>query len=283
VQGREPSGALANVVGPRFFETLGVPLLQGRPFGPTDAANAPPVVIVNQTLARRFFDGKAVGQRLRVDGDAAWSEIVGVVADSKYVSLEQGDAPTLYVPLSQNNETGVTLYVRAADAPGLLVAPVRDALRSLEPNLPATNVSLGTDVVATTLYSARMGATLLAVLGGLALALAAVGIYGVLAFSTSRRTHEIGIRSALGADARDVLGLIVREGMTLVAIGVGIGLIGSIFAARAIESYLFGIRPIDGVTFVAGPLMLGGIALAACLIPAWRATRVDPTTALRTV
>ena len=283
VQGREPTGVLANVVGPRFFETLGVPLLQGRPFGPTDAANAPPVVVVNETLARRFFDGKAVGQRLRVVGNTSWSEIVGVVADSKYVSLEQPDTPTLYVPLGQNHETGVTLYVRAAGDPASLIGPVRDALRSLEPNLPATNISVATKVVATALYSARMGAVLLAALGGVALVLAAVGIYGVLAFSTARRTHEIGIRSALGADARDVLGLIVREGMTLVAIGVGIGLAASTFAARAIESYLFGIQPLDAVTFVAGPLLLGGIALAACLIPAWRATRVDPTTALRTV
>jgi putative ABC transport system permease protein len=187
----------------------------------------------------------------------------------------------VYLPLSQNHETGVTLYVRASVPPASLAASLRREIQSLEPNLPVPNIRTMTEIVGTSLYAARMGARLLSVFGGLALLLAVIGIYGVLSFSISRRTREMGIRLALGADTHRVFLLVVRDGMALVAIGILIGLGGGLAAARAIASSLRGVSATDLPTFALTIALLSAVALVACALPARRAIRVDPITALR--
>jgi macrolide transport system ATP-binding/permease protein len=273
----------ANVVGPDFFKTLGVPILNGRDFAESDVENGVPVVILNATAAAvQFKDANPIGSRISVDGpQGPWREIVGVVRDSSYGALGQDAVPVAYLPLAQNHETGMTLYVRASVPPASLAASLRREIQALEPNLPVPNISTMSDTIGTSLYPARMGAWLLGVFGGLALLLAVVGIYGVLSFSMSRRTREMGIRLALGADRASVFLLVIRDGMMLVGLGILIGLGGGIAGARSLESWLRGVSPTDPVTFAGTIGILAAVALVACAIPARRAVRVNPITALR--
>jgi predicted permease len=264
--------ALANIIGASFFKTLGIPIARGRDFNSQDTEDHPPVAIVSETMARQFFPGGA---------RASWIEIVGIARDSKYRALNEAPAAVVYLPLSQRHETGVTLYVRASVPPGSLIAQVRREIQAIEPNLPVPDIQTVTDTIGSSLYAPRMGAILLSVFGGLALLLAALGVYGVLALSISRRIREIGIRMALGADKKRVFGLVLREGMWLVAIGLGIGLGAGLYASKWIESFLFDVSTRDVTTFVAVPCVLAAVALLACYLPARRAMRVDPMVALR--
>jgi predicted permease len=273
----------ANVVGPGFFRTLGVALLAGRDFSEQDVEGRPPVVIVNETAAKMHFRGdNPLGKRVSFRGRRGpWREIVGVVRDSRYGALGEAALPVAYMPLAQNHETGMTLYVRTSVPPASLIGSLRREIQALEPHLPLANMQTVTDTIGTSLYTARMGAWLLAVFGGLALLLAAIGIYGVLSFSISRRTREMGIRLALGAEARDVFRLVVCDGMLLVGVGVTIGLLGGLASARSLASFLYGVPTSDLPTFAVMTLVLGAVALVACVIPARRAMRVNPIAALR--
>jgi predicted permease len=273
----------ANVVGPNFFKTMGIALVNGRDFSDTDGQNAPPVAIVNATAAAmQFPNGNPIGSRVSVEGQGGpWREIVGVVRDSKYSTLSEDAVPVVYLPLTQNHETGMTLYVRAAVPPASLAGSLRREIQALEPNLPVPNIRTMAETIGTSLYAARMGAWLLGVFGGLALLLAVIGVYGVLSFSISRRTREMGIRLALGADTHRVFLLVVRDGMSLVAVGVLIGLAGGLAAARAIASSLNGVSSTDLPTFTLTIGLLIAVALVACALPARRAIRVNPITALR--
>ena len=268
---------------PGLLQDLGISLVKGRDFRDTDAETGQPVVILNATAAAmQFADANPIGNRISVDGpDGPWREIVGVVRDSKYASLSEEAVPVAYLPLAQNHETGMVLYVRASVAPASLVASLRREIQQLDPNLPVPNIRTMSDAIGTSLYAARMGAWLLAVFGGLALALAVVGIYGVLSFSVSRRTREMGIRLALGADTHRVFMLVVRDGMLLVGVGILLGLAGGLAAARVIASSFPGVPATDLPTFTATIGLLGTVALVACAIPARRAIRVNPITALR--
>ena len=278
-----PESVSANVIGPGFFQTLGIPLLKGRDFSERDSDDRPQVIIVNESLARRLFSGEdPLGRRVSFSGEQGpWCEIVGVVRDSKYAALVEAPTPVVYLPLAQNHETGMTLYVRTSGDPANLVASVRRSLQSLEPNLPVTSISPVMATLSASLYPARMGAVLLMIFGGLALLLAAVGVYGVMAFSVSRRTRELGIRQALGADTRNVFQLVIGEGMSLVAIGIALGLAGAAFGTRLLTSFLYGTSTLDIATFVTVPSILGAVALVACIVPARRAVKVDPMVALR--
>ena len=273
----------ANVVGPRFFKTIGVPLLNGRDFNDGDAENRPLVIVLNATAANIHFPGaNPVGARISIDGPAGpWREIVGVVRDSKYGGLSEDAVPVVYVPLAQNHETGMTLYVRASVPPETIAAALRRAINALEPNLPVPAVRTMRETIGTSLYAARMGAWLLGAFGALALLLAVIGIYGVLAFSISRRTREMGIRLALGADSRRVFLLVVRDGMMLVGVGIFIGVVGGLAGARSLSTFLYGVSTSDPVTFAGMVAVLCTVALAACAIPARRAIRVSPVMALR--
>jgi len=273
----------ANVMGPRYFQTMGIALLQGRDFNAQDTEDHPRVVIVNEAFVRRHFPNEdAIGKRLSFNGpEGPWREIVGVVRTSKYFSL--GEAPTAvaYLPLLQNHETGMTLHVRTSVDPTTIAGAIRNEVQSLEKNLPLGNPERMSERVANSLYAPRMGAILLAVFGALALLLASIGLYGVMSFSVSRRTRELGIRVALGASPGDVFRLVLRQGMTLVIAGVVIGLIGAAIATRLLASFLYGVSTTDALTFTAVPVLLTLTALLACYLPARRATKVEPLVALR--
>jgi putative ABC transport system permease protein len=273
----------ANIVGPRFFKTLGIPLVLGRDFSDEDAEERPLVVIVNETIVRMHFaGGSPIGKRVTFGGlRGPWREIVGVVRDSKYGGLHEGDLPVAYMPLAQNHETGVTLYARASVPPESLIPMIRREIQALEPHLPVPDIRTMTQTIGTSLYAARMGAWLLGVFGGLALLLAVVGIYGVLSFSISRRTREMGIRLALGAERRDVFLLVVRDRMLLVSIGIIIGLAGGLAGGKSLSTFLYGVSTSDPPTFAATIVILTAVALVACIIPARRAMRVNPIVALR--
>ena len=279
---RDPTRINANVVGPGFFRTLGIPLVAGRDFDARDGEGRQPVAIINETAARMHFKSNQLGARVSFNGrQGPWREIVGVVGDSAYAELGEASLPVAYLPLGQNHESSMTLYVRASVPPASLVASVRREIQELEPNLPVTGIETMTQTIGTSLYSARMGAWLLTGFGSLALLLAAIGIYGVLSFSIARRTREIGIRLALGAAPREVFLSVVRGGMTLVGAGAVIGLIGGFVTARSLERFLYGVPPSDPATFAGAATLLIAIALVACIVPARRAMRVNPITALR--
>ena len=273
----------SNVVGLKYFSTMGIPLLRGRDFGDQDRENAPLAVIVNEAFERRYFAGEdALGKRVSFRGDnGPWSEIIGVVSDSKYRTLGESPRPSAYVPLAQNHETGMTLHVRSSGNPLGIAGSVRREVQSLDPSLAITNLQSLSNVVAASLFAARTGATLLAIFGGLALLLAAIGLYGVMSYAVSRRTREIGIRMALGAGTGIVMRLVLKEGLTLVGGGVAAGLIVAAAATRLLSSFLYGVSPLDATTFAAIPLVLAVVALLATYLPARRAAKVDPMIALR--
>ena len=200
---------------------------------------------------------------------------------SKYFSLGEAPTPVAYLPLQQNHETGMTLHVRTAVDPSGIAGTIRNETQALEKNLPLGNPERMSDRVTNSLYAARMGAMLLAVFGGLALLLASIGLYGVMAFAVSRRTRELGIRVALGARPGDVFRMVLRQGMTLVVAGLVIGLAVAWMLTRVLESFLYGVSTRDAFTFIAIPVLLTLVALLACYLPARRATKVEPLTALR--
>ena len=273
----------SNVIGARYYQTMGIALLQGRDFNAQDTEDHPRVVIVNDAFVRRHFPSEdPLGKRLSFNGpEGPWREIVGVVRTSKYFSLGEAPTPVAYVPLQQNHETGMTLHVRSAVEPPTIVGAIRNETQSLEKNLPIGNPERMSDRVANSLYAARMGAILLAVFGGLALLLASIGLYGVMAFAVSRRTRELGIRVALGARPGDVFRMVLKQGMLLVIVGLGVGLAVAAMVTRLLTSFLYGVSTTDTLTFTTIPVLLMLVALLACYLPARRATKVEPLTALR--
>jgi putative ABC transport system permease protein len=279
----DPTRLNANVIGFGFFRTLGIPLVIGRDFNDQDSESRPPVVIVNETMVRMHFRGEnPIGKRVSFLGARGpWREIVGVVRDSKYRVLDEPALPVGYVPLAQEHQPGMTLYVRTSVPPGSLIGSLRREILAMEPNLPTSQIQTMTDTIGRSLYVARMGAWLLGVFGGLALVLAAVGTYGVLSFSVARRTREMGIRLALGAEPRNVFLLVLGDGMLLVGAGIVVGLTGALAGARSLTSFLYGVPTSDVVTFAATTIVLTAVALVACVIPARRAMQVNPMTAFR--
>ena len=283
--GQNPPAIGYNSVGLNFFQTLGTPLMRGRDFTAEMREGTPAVAIINETMARLFFSNvDPIGKRLRVTrrgGLAVSCEIIGVVKDSKYLSLGEDPTPFIFFPYQQSYSPTMTLLVRANGDPKSLTATVRQQVQALDPNLPLFNVVTLSENIDISLFPARFGALLLGGFGLLALVLATVGIYGVMSYTVSKRTHEIGIRMALGAQASNVLRLVVGQGLLLALIGVGVGLAGAFALTRVVKSFLYGLGATDLVTFAAISLLLFLVALAACFIPARRATKVDPLVALR--
>ena len=271
-------------VTPDYFRTLGVAVVRGRPFAKTDAPGAPGVAMVNETFARRYWSGAdPLGKRISLNGDQGpWLEIVGVARDGKYGTLGEDPTPYFLVPLAQHYRGGVTLFVRTQNDPAQMLGPVRETIRMIDRDLPVVDVRTLTQHLSASLLPQRIAATLLGCFGVLALLLATLGVYSVIAYSVSQRTREIGIRVALGADRREVVKLVVRQGMTLVNIGGCIGLISAGGVSHLIRNLLYGVSALDPITFIGVSLLLGGIALLACYLPARRAARVDPIVALRT-
>jgi putative ABC transport system permease protein len=286
VNARRRDAVNANIVSPRYFRTLGIPLLAGRDFDERDAPESPLAAIVNVAFTRMHFPERraeaVLGQRVSADGpEGPWREIVAVVGDAKYGSLTEDPTPVLYLPLAQNHETGMVLYVRTLADPATLAPALRARLQAAEPNLPILELRTVAETVRNSLYVARMAATLLGAFAGLALLLAAIGVYSVTSFKVAQRTHEIGVRMALGARRDDVLALVLGQGMRVVAVGVGLGLILALIAGRSVETFLYGVSGRDTMILAVVPVILAAVALAACLVPARRAVKMDPLAALR--
>jgi len=271
------------VVSPNYFQAMSIPLLKGRFFTDRDNADAPKVVIVSESFVNQFLAGKEpLGQRITMDFGQPWTaEIVGVVGSIHQNTLVAPVYREMYTPALQRAPMGWNLVVRGAVDPTRLTAAIKNEVRALDKNLPIYNVKTMEERVSESAAQPRLRTTLLGIFAALAVLLAAVGIYGVISYSVTQRTHELGIRRALGAQSGHVLRLVVRQGMALALVGVAIGLTASFGLARLIQGLLFGVSPMDPWTFVSIPLLLALVALSATLIPAWRATRVDPMVALR--
>jgi predicted permease len=271
-----------NQVGDAYFETLGVGILRGRTFTPNDRQGAPPVAIINEAMAKQYWPNEdPLGRRLIIFSDRIAREIVGISKTTKVNFIGEDDTPQLYLPLEQNYASQVVVQVRAAGDPDGVLGTVRRELQQLEPGMPLLNVSTYDTVLRTSLWAPRMGAWLLGIFALLALLLASIGLYGVMAYSVSQRRRELGIRLALGARQRDVRGMVVRQGMFLAAGGVAIGFVVAFGLGRFVTNLLFGVRGTDAMTFAIIPVVLLAVALLATYLPAWRASRVDPVEALR--
>ena len=275
-----------NDVSPGFFATLGLPLLRGRDFTAVDRQGTPPVAVVNEVMAQRYFAGQdPIGRRFgfgaREEGDVG-VEIVGVVRDGPSAHVREEVERFVYLPFAQADEGyGATFYLRTAGEPSLLAGPVRDLVRRHDPHLPVFDLATMENQIETGLYVERLGASLATGFGALATFLAALGLYGVLAYSVAQRRREMGVRIALGAGARQLFRMVVREGLRPVVAGVVAGLLLAWPAVRAIRGMLWGVPAADPWTFGAVLVGLVVVAVGACSLPAWRATRVQPWLALR--
>jgi predicted permease len=269
-----------NRVSPEYFAAMGIPILQGREFTDEDVAEAPGAIIVNQHFADRFWPGESpIGKQVNAMG---WERtVVGLVPTGKYGSLGEAPLAHQYFPLAQSFGAGAYLHVRTTAEPETLVSPVREIVRSLDPDLPIFDVKTLNNHLGIALMPARLAGIVLGAFGVLGLILASVGIYGVMAYSVAQRTREIGIRVAIGANRGDVTGMVVRQGLRLVAVGAGLGLAGALGASQLIKSLLLTGRGVDPASFIAVPLVLGAVALVATYLPARKAATVDPVRALK--
>jgi putative ABC transport system permease protein len=277
------------VTSPEYLKTLGLPLLNGRLMTEADRDGTPSVVVINATMARTFFPNESpLGKHLQLgatpDKDQPWMEVIGVVGDVKQ-SLAS-EAPTeMYVPYRQAIKElpvfNLSLVLRTSGDPRTLSASLISAVHEIDPNQPVVKIRTMEENLSASVAQPRFRTVLLAILAGLALLIAAVGIYGVIAFSVSQRTREIGTRMALGSTPGQIFQLVIGDGLRLTAIGIVIGLVAGIGFARVLSSFLFQIGLVEPLSMTAVVLLLAGVALVACYIPARRATRVDPTVALR--
>ena len=280
--GAEGLLTMVDTIGGEYFKTVRIPIVKGRSFTNADNASAPRVAIVNETMARRYWPGReALGERFRFFSERAPVEVAGIVRDANYIALGEEPRALAYLPLAQNYTGGVILHVRTACDPASLLGAVKGQVRALDPNLRLNGAYTVPQIIHEALWAPRTGAALLGIFGILALLLAIVGVYGVVSYSVNQRVREIGIRMALGATPRDVLGQVMREGMTLAAGGLAVGLAAALLAGRALTGLLFGISPTDPATYCAAILLLLAATVAACWFPARRATRIEPTEALR--
>ena len=269
------------VASSHYLETLGIALVRGRPTSEIDQPNTPSAVVINETMAKRFWpDQDAIGKRFKFFGQDNFQQVVGIARDSKYNFIGEDPTPYIYQATTQVYQPQLSLFVKAPN-PQAVIGTVRGEVQQLDRNLPLTGVFTLNEIFDQSLWAPRMGAWLLAVFAGLSLVLAVIGIYGVMAYSVSQRTRELGIRMALGAGRADVVRLVVLQGLRLTIAGVIVGLAVSLAVTRLVATLLFNVSPTDLVTFVAVPALLAVAALGASYLPALRATRIDPMIALR--
>jgi predicted permease len=278
------SGVLTsvNAISPNYFSAMSIPIVRGQGFSDSLREDSPKVVVINETAAKLFWPNQdAVGKRFKFFGDRDWTEVIGVARDSKYFTL--GEEPTRYIyqPLIEAPTPAVSLIVRAQQDPKLILNTLRAQVQALDRNLPLTNVWPIGEVISQALWGARFAAALLGVFAALAVVLASVGIYGVVAYSVGQRVREIGIRMALGAHPSDVLIMILRQSGVALAIGLGAGLVLAFSGTRMLADLLYGVSPYAPLPFVVFSLVLAAVGVVASYIPARRATRVDPVVALR--
>ena len=272
-----------STVGARYFETMSIPIRAGREYNDSDTATSPRTLVINESMARRYWpDGNALGKIVRFGPNA--NEVVGIVADSKYSSINERPLAQLFIPMARSETSTLRLFVRTSGDPSLLVAEVRNAIRALDPALPVYDARTLNEHMQIAVFAQRLAANLLGAMGVLALLLASIGLYGVMAYAVSQRTQEMGIRLALGASPWSLLSMIVRQGMKLTIVGLAIGFaiaFGAFGSIGAVRTLLPGISPLDPITFISVPLLLAAIALLASWIPARKAGKVDPLVALR--
>jgi putative ABC transport system permease protein len=283
----EPSADVF-VAAPNYFRTMGIPFIKGRDFELRDEHTSTPVVIVTESFARQFFPGEdAVGKRIK-PGISTWDndpapmrEIVGVVSDIRNRALNTEPKPAYYLPQSQVPFTQMIVVARTANDPHALITGATREVRAIDAEVPVFSVKTMEEYISSSVAAPRFNTTLLAIFAAVALLLTIIGLYGVMSYSVAQRTNEIGIRMALGAQSQDVLGLIVKDGAKMVAIGLALGIGGALALTRLLSTLLFGVTTKDPATFVVIAVLLSIVAMVACYVPAWRATRVDPLEALR--
>jgi predicted permease len=268
------------IVSPRYFAAMRIPLLAGRDFTDQDDAGAPAVAIVNEAFAQRFWPGQdPIGRKFRSGGGDV--TIVGLARNGKYNRLDETPAPFLYVSYQRAvPDLDLGLCVRTKGDPLALTAAVRHAVAEIDHGVDLLEVKPLATHIEAVLFAQRMASFLLTLLGGVALTLAAMGVYGVMAGAVGQRTQEFGVRMALGASSGDVLWQVLRQGLTLVAVGLATGLLLALGVTHLLSSFLYGVSPFDPPTFLGVAFTLGLVGLLACWLPAWRATRVDPVEAL---
>ena len=291
IEGRVPTSetddlvADRRMISPEYFNALGIPLLKGRAFTDRDDQAGTGVVVVSESWARRFLPNEdPVDKRIKLggrDSTRPWLSIVGIAGDVRDTALESDPRPCVYIPYPQFPSSDMTLVVRAAFDPKLLISSIRDQVWAVDKEQPVTDVKTIDQYVADSVSPRRFNAMLLAIFASLALILASVGIYGVMAYSVTQRTHEIGIRVALGAQSSQVIKLVIGRGMSLVLVGVMIGLAGALWLTRVMTSLLYGVSATDPTTFAVVAALLVAVALMASYIPARRATKIDPMISLR--
>jgi putative ABC transport system permease protein len=282
---KQPDIAYYSLISPEYFKALEIPLRRGRGLTDADTENAPLVCLVNETFQRSFFGTEdPLRRRINVGSPDKpnWIEIVGVVADVKYNGVTEAVQPFIYLAVAQSPTSGGFLVVKTThEDPTSLIGPIRNELKNLDPDLPVTNVGTLKDQVSDRLAEPRFRTGLITLFAVIALLLACVGVYGVISYSVTQRTHEIGIRMAVGARASDVLGMIVKQAIYMAVLGVVVGLSISFFVVSLMVKLLFNVTPRDPIIFVAAALVLASTALIASYIPARRASKLDPLVALR--
>jgi len=277
-------GAQSQVVSPSYFRAMSIPLLKGRLFEEQDGEDAPGVIVINEVMADRYWPGEdVIGKRISlVDAQTGpWLTVIGVVGNASQVNLDSEPYPQMYEVYSQNPARGAALVARTASDPMSMISAVRAEVSAIDRDQPLYNVRTMEQVLADSVSHQRFNMLLISIFSAVALVLAGVGIYGVISYSVSHRSHEIGIRMALGAMRMDILRMVIKHGLKLALVGVGIGLVVAFVLTRVMSSLLYGVSAIDPLTFAVGTIVLIGVAIMACYIPARRATRVDPITALR--
>jgi len=282
-RGANIPSSMVGYAAPGYMEALGVDLLDGRDFTDLDGDTRPRAAIVNESFARRFWPSEsAIGKRFSFEGvSGPWIDVVGLVRDGKYFSLGEDPSPFVYVNLRPTDGSYLTLIVRIASDPQQMISAIRGEFQKIDSNLPIYGVKTMTEHMALPLFPARVAAILLGSFGILALTLAAIGIFGVMSYLVSQRTREIGIRMALGASTQGILRLVVGHGLKLIGLGMVIGLVTALVGTRLMSALLYGVSATDSLTFGAIALLLIGVAMLACYLPARRATQVDPMIALR--
>jgi putative ABC transport system permease protein len=279
----EQPSANHRVVSPGYFAALGIPLLRGRTFTDRDVEKSPMVAVVDEAFVRRHFPNEdPIGQGIDIgNGTDGFYEIVGVVGTVHYLGLETTPNPTMYVPYKQDVFSTMWVVARADGDAAQLAAPARQAVREVDPGLPAYSLSPLRNIVSESVSQRRFSMLLLGLFAAIALFLAAVGLYGVVAYTVTQRTQEIGVRMAIGAQRRDVLNMVVAGGMKLALVGVAFGLIAAMALSRLMATMLYQVEPSDPVSYAVTAVVLLAVAGFACYVPARRATRVDPIVALR--
>jgi putative ABC transport system permease protein len=280
--GEEPSADYYSAT-PGYFKAMGIPLLRGRLFAERDSTGAPRIAIINETMAKRFFPGEdPIGKRLQVGvGPAIYREIVGIVGDVKQQGLDQETTAQIYEPHAQRPFSSMALIARASSASANLSAAIRGEVLKIDKEQPVFIVKTIEEFLSASIAQRRFSALIFGIFGAVAMALACVGIYGVMSYSVAQRRHEIGVRMALGAGRHDVLRLVVGQGLKLVLWGLGLGLVGALVLTRFLKTLLFGVSPTEPLTFALIAVLLTAVAVLACWIPAWRATKVDPLIAIK--